>query len=81
MSQGLPSLKSLLKPVSGKSKAPTTTYKVYLPLVMNPITDMNYYLVSTDNMYALGKKRGQQYQRQHGAHNGVVILDFGMPYY
>jgi hypothetical protein len=40
--------------------------------------DMNFYMYTTDNIYDLGKMRGNSYL-SGSAHAGVVILDFGNP--
>ncbi|GAB4579768.1 MAG: hypothetical protein Fur0022_25070 [Anaerolineales bacterium] len=42
---------------------------------------MSYYIVTTDNLYGLGYKRGQEYEAQSVSQNGIVILDFGNPYH
>ena len=60
---------------------PIQEYKVFLPLVMRPYFDMSYYMVTTSDSYGLGYKRGQQYEAQTTTQNGVVILDFGSPFY
>ena len=60
---------------------PFQNYKVFLPLIINPYIDMSYYIASTGDSYGLGYKRGQQYEAQPVTQYGVVILDFGSPYY
>jgi len=56
-------------------------HNVFLPLVMKPYFDLSYYMATTADSYGLGYKRGQQYEAQSVAQNGVVILDFGSPFY
>jgi hypothetical protein len=38
-------------------------------------------MVTTTDVYGLGHKRGQEYEALPITQNGVVILDFGSPYY
>jgi hypothetical protein len=48
---------------------------------MKPYFDMSYYMTTATNVYGLGLKRGQQYEAQPTTQNGIVILDFGSPFY
>lgn len=48
---------------------------------MKPFVDLSYYMTTTTDVYGLGYKRGQQYEAQTTTQNGVVILDFGSPFY
>lgn len=67
--------------VSDVTLDPSQNNKVFLPLVMKPYLDMSFYMTTTTDVYGLGFKRGQQYETQTTTQNGVVILDFGCPFY
>jgi hypothetical protein len=57
-------------------------FSIFLPLInQGPYYDMSYYITTTDNFFTLGLNRGLEYEAQILANNGVVILDFGSPFY